>query len=334
MIKRSIINTGFIYPLLLLVFLTFLFFLSQSPIFRQGDELLTTALTIDFVVILPLIYFFLIRKSRVPNITIVPVFILCILIAGVSIPTDQQFLLTQFKTWLVPLVELAVVSYIIIKIRQVRREFKNVKNISPDFYFSLETATRQILPSKVAILLTMEIAVIYYGFINWKKRNLAANEFSNYKSGSTLAVLYIIILLVAIEATALHFLLQSWSATAAWILTIISVYSGIQVFGIARSIPKRPISISNGNLILRLGILSEITIPLHEISEVEVSSRELSEKENIVSLSPLGTMDSHNFIVKTEKTLKIKGLYGMTRTGNGIAFHVDDIDGFQSQITI
>lgn len=73
----------------------------------------------------------------------------------------------------------------------------------------------------------------------------------------------------------LHILLTKWSSLAAWILTFLSIYSGIQIFGFLQSIIKRPISIENGKLFLRYGITNEAIIDLKDIGSLEISYKDI-----------------------------------------------------------
>jgi hypothetical protein len=103
-----------------------------------------------------------------------------------------------------------------------------------------------------------------------KKRELKENEFSYHKDSGTITLLIAIIFIVAIETLVLHILLTKWSSLVAWILTFLSIYSGIQIFGFLKSMFKRPISIENNKLFLRYGIMNETTIDLKNIDNIEI----------------------------------------------------------------
>ena len=123
-------------------------------------------------------------------------------------------------------------TYIIIKVRLGIKQFKHQKNESTDFFSAVKTACSEILPDKLITPFATEISVFYYGFINWRRRKLKPNEFSYHKESSTQIILITFIFLIAIETFALHLALVNWQPIFAWVLTGLSTYTGLQVFGI------------------------------------------------------------------------------------------------------
>ena len=177
-----------------------------------------------------------------------------------------------------------------------------------------------------------EIAVFYYGFIYWKKRKLKENEFSYHKDSGTIALLIAIIFIVAIETVVFHILLTKWSSIAAWILTFLSIYSGIQIFGFLKSMIKRPITIENDKLYLRYGIMNEATIDLKDIDTIEVSSKDIELNKETRKLSFLGELESHNIVIRLKEDNTLIGLYGMKRKFKNLVFFVDDKIEFRNRI--
>jgi hypothetical protein len=142
----------------------------------------------------------------------------------------------------------------------------------------------------------------------------------------------VIIFIVAIETVVFHILLAKWNVVAAWVLTFLSIYSGIQIFGFLKSMLKRPISIENNKLFLRYGIMSEVTIDIKDIESIEVSSKDIELDKETRKLSFLGELESHNLIIRLKKENTLIGLYGMKRTFKNLAFHVDDKVKFENRI--
>ena len=69
--------------------------LANSSIFQLHPKELSIGITFDLILVIPAIYFLLIRKREIPKITTVPFFIAGIVIASFIIPKDFQFYLTQ-----------------------------------------------------------------------------------------------------------------------------------------------------------------------------------------------------------------------------------------------
>jgi len=258
-------------------------------------------------------------------------------IASFILPVEHQSFLRLVKTFAIPVVETGVLLFVFFTFRKTWRTFKAEKNNRPEFFTALTAATQQALPGRVGILLATEIAVIYYSLFAWKKRALAANEFTYFQKSGIFLVLYVFMGLVAIETFAMHVLVEQWSTTAAWILTALSAYSCLQLFGLMKSMPRRPILMDKANdlLYLRSGFFSETTIKISDIERIEMTARSLPEDSGIVKLSALGMLDSHNLVLhlRTEDNV-LHGFYGKKSTFRGIAIYIDDKQRFVEELGV
>jgi len=326
-IPKNIIIFGI--PMLIIGLIVFI---TKTTIFQMNPDKLTIGITLDLLVTVPFIYYLLIRKTNIPKTTIVPIIILGVLICSIILPQENQQYLGLFKTWILPLIELLVLSYVIYNVRKGIKFYKQKKELSFDFFTTLKSTCNEILPKKIVFPVITEIAVFYYGFIYWKKRDLKANEFSYHKNSGTITLLIAIIFIVAIETFVLHNLLIKWSSIAAWILTFLSIYSGIQIFGFLKSMYKRPIIIENNKLFLRYGIMNETTIDIRNIESIEVTSKDVELNKETRKLSILGELESHNIIIKLKEENTLIGLYGIKRKFKNIIFHIDDKNEFKNRI--
>lgn len=306
--------------------------LSGSPMFTRRPETLSLGITVDLLLTIPLLYFFLIRKTNIPNSTVVPVLLLGVLVGSAILPTDRQQHLEAFKTWGLPVVEMGIIFYVLFRLRQGIRRFRIRSGSTPDFFTALKSTCYEFLPKGLVLPVVTEIAVFYYGFVNWRPRKLRDNEFSYHRDSGTVPLLVAIIFIIAIETFVFHSLLLNWSETLAWILTALSIYSGVQLFGFLRSMSKRPYSIEDGRLILPYGIMSETEIELKELLAVEISSADLPEDGDTRKLSFLGSLESHNVVLRLKSVNELTGLYGRTRSYRNLAIYVDDKTRFRDRI--
>lgn len=310
----------FIIPISLI---TIIYFFTKSPYFLENTHTLSFAISADLLITIPVIYFLLIRKTSIPKTTVVPLMLLGLLVGFYVLPEENQYYLQLFKTWFLPIIELSVITFVIYKVRKAVLFHKSQNHNSTDFFTALQKTCSEIFPKPVVVPFTTEVAVFYYGFIDWKKRKLAENEFSYHKESGSVALFYGLLLLVAVEITPIHILLAKWSEIAAWVLTFLSIYSGFQVFGYARSLAKRPIIVENNVLLLRYGIMQEAEIPLKEIKNITLSSKDIEKDENIARLALLGELESHNMIIETHSEQILRGLFGTNKRFTKIALHVD-----------
>lgn len=317
-------------PLILLL-LSICLIKSPNLLDKNGMSL---ALSIDLLLTIPLVYFLLIRKTKIPKTTVVAFVIIGLVIGSTIMPKENQSYLNLFKTWVLPLLELSILTYVIITIRKTRKKFKALQGSSPDFFQTLLSAISDILPQPLVRPFATEIAVFYYGFLHWKTPNLRENEFTYHRNSASQALMFAFLLVIAIETIALHLLLIQWSVVAAWILTCLSIYSGFQVFGFARSLSKRPITVNSNSISLRYGILSEVEIPIGNVASIKAYTAEIDKDSGIKTLSPLGELESHNLRIDLKKEMNLIGVYGIKKSFKSLVLHIDEPQTFLEFINL
>ena len=321
---------AFLIPLSLLLTLVLLL---NSSLFLANQTTLSTFITIDFIITIPIIYFLLIRKRNISNFTIAPFLILCVVIASYAIPLANQDLLSLAKTWLIPVVEIGVLTLVVIKVRKVINAYKQTANNHKDFYSALMETCESLFPKTVSQFAANEIALIYYGFFNFKKTTLKANEYSNYKGSGILSTLGALILVVGIEMITVHILAAKWNPLFAWILTGLTFYSALQLIGIIRSIPKRPITVNPNELVLRFGMLSETIIPYHTIKSIGfANSLDFDKNKKTKTLSLLGELENSNIVIHLKTPQELNFIYGKPKTYTKLLLFVDDNQNFKTQV--
>lgn len=333
MIKNLKVNKALISLSVVSILICILILLMRSPLLK-GNNTLSLAITIDLLLLVPFVYFLFIRKTQIPKTTVVPIMIISLLVGMYFIPKESQTYLMLFKTWLLPLVEISVITYLIIKVRSTIKRYKEIKDNNLDFFTTLKSTCSEILPKKVVTPFATEIAVIYYGFINWKNTKYAENEFTHHKNSGSPAIFGSLILIIVIETFALHFLLAKWNIIATWVLTTLSIYTAIQVLGFAKSLAKRPISINKNSLSLRYGIINEVDIQFSNIEKIELSKKPLNEDKLTKTLSPLGEVESHNVIIYLKETNVLRGIYGIKKEFKTIGLHIDEPSRFYDKMEV
>ncbi|UII74910.1 hypothetical protein LV716_11645 [Flagellimonas sp. HMM57] len=330
-IEISKIAMVFTLPLLIVGTLVLLV---KSIWFQQNPNLLALGVTIDLLLITPLVYFLLVRKTRIPTTTIVPFLIFVTVVCSVILPKENQLYLGLFKTWLLPVIELSILSFVLYKLYGAIKLYNVEKQYSLDFFSTLKKVCTEILPKAMVMPVVMEISVFYYGFLYWKKRDFKENEFSYHKNSGTITLLVAIIFIVTIETVVLHIIIGKWNTIAAWVLTFLSTYSGIQILGFLKSMLKRPISIEGDKLHLRYGIMNESIIDLSNIDVIELSSKEIESNHETRKLSFLGDLESHNIIIRLKNENMLTGLYGIKKSYKNLVLFIDNPITFRNSIEI
>lgn len=337
-------NNVFIFGLPMVLLLVLVLLMKYAFLMKQ--EVMSYAVSIDLLLTVPAVYCLLIYKTNIPKTTTVPAIIIGFLLGTFFLPKESQTLLVFFKRWCLPLIEAAVLVFVIAKLLKSIKVYRRLRTnnsearkptITEDkvasFYSLVYHATSDVLPERIARPLATEIAVLYYGFFSWKKRQLKDNMFSYHKKSGTDALLGVFIFTIAIETLAVHLLLERWNIYAAWILTGLSIYTMIQTWGFLRSLAKIPICLDKNELILNYGIMNTANIPYTDIDAVSLSRKSLKEEGMAVTLSFLGELEKHNVVIKLKKECTLIGLYGRKKRFTKIGLHIDEPDDFTKKLT-
>lgn len=321
-----------IYGLPLFLILTSVF-LALSPL-TQAHPDLAIAILYDLTLTAPLVYFLLIRKRKISKLTVVPVFILGVVIASFLLPENVQLHLGFIKAYVVPIVELLVLSILGHKIYRAVKTFKSNAKLTPDFYISSRISARELFgKSKLSGFLSSEITMLYYALFCWKKKKPRENEFTNYKETGSIPLAGGLIMVALIETFALHLLLMRWSAIVAWVLTGLSLYSVLLIFGHIRALTHRFSVLTDTELTLKNGLIADICIPLGEINKVELCATEVESKNlKIGNLGLSRESKDHNVVLYFKTPQRIEKFYGFTRECDVLVLHIDNKHDFVARI--
>lgn len=288
----------------------------------------------DFLITIPLVYFFLIRKKEISNKTTITVAFLGLAIVSVILPKENQEVLVQIRLVLLPLVEFFLIGYIVVKGRKIIKKIKESNDDSLDFFDAIQQVCNEVLPLGLGNVFAVEISVIYYGLLNWRRKELKKNEYSYHKDGMATSVILGFLLVVVVEMFVTHAMLKNGNITASFILAILSAYTALQVIAVLRSLAKRPvyIDVEKKQLLLKFGILANAVIPFDQINEVELTTKELPEKTSIKYFSPLGSSGGHNLVLHFKEQIKFNSFYGISKKANSLAVFVDQKNEFKQNL--
>ncbi len=314
-------------PVLFLI----LYLLADIAITHPDKELIFVGISLDLLIVVPFVYFLLIRTTEIPKFTMLPVIIGGLVVGLFIIPPANQQILQFFRNYLLPLIELAVVFVVILKVRRVRGNYLH-KRKELDFFSSLAKACGEVLPGVAANVLAMEIAVIYYAIFRWGSRSYNNEEFTNYKNSNIRLLLVVISFLTLAETFIFHLVLVRWSEIAAWILTGLSLYTFFQILGILKSIPDRPVILTQDFLKLRYGIVAEANIPLNSIVSIEKIQGSVPNMNEFSNCSLLGELEEYNLAVILDTETELTSLYGRKKQVRKLLFYVDEPDRLISRL--
>jgi hypothetical protein len=265
--------------------------LSIGMLLRHDHRSLVAAAScVDFLVTLPLVYyFFVIRAGVQPLVTMVPV-----LLAGLFRVSYVAPFNGVWRLGIAAICELGIGWFVI------RRGRSGV----------------------AARVLRSELAVLRYGLASWGMRPdvpAGGEAFSMHRTGGVSAIFSLIAGVSVVEAGLAHLVVQRWSVTASWIVFGVSIYGAILLVAIARSFNLRPIVVTRDSILIRSGMLWSVMIGPGNIVAVERSSGGPGHLRVTGMAEP-------NVFVEFRESVIAEGLYGRRKTISRIAISADTPD--------
>ena len=295
--------------------------------FAAQPAMVSLAVTLDIVIGAPLLFYLLVvRRKRLPLITLAPVFVLSLIIAGRILPPAQRTHLNGIEL-AVPFVELAVLAVVAFKLRQIIHHYRGLR---PGFAYAPETleaslrSTVPTFPPLVVSIFSTEVSLISFGFAGWLRRAPktagATLRFSYHRQGGYALILGFIAFLVLLETTVAHLLLARWSESAAWVLTALSIYTLIWLFGDYHASRLQPIVLGDTHLHLRTGMRWRVDTPWQQVAGLDKISQADKKAPDYLNLAPIG---EPQLALRLSEPVAVHGLLGRVRFAHVIGLSVD-----------
>ncbi|WP_421977274.1 hypothetical protein [Roseivirga seohaensis] len=329
---QALRNSLLPFFLLAVGIITASYFIINSAQFKEMPSLLAMASTLDVTLLIPGIYFLFIRKSTIPKITVIPVFVLCFITASILLPKEHQQTLSVIE-YAIPVIELFVIGFTIYNIRKIVKAYNLQKGESGHLGFieTVNQATENAFGKGVfANVLATEISIFHYAILGWKKKVEAetAKHFSYHRENGYVAFMVTITLALIAETVILHIWIADWNSILAWILTGISIYSSFFLMGDLNAARLRPIFFTDEGIVFRAGLRWRTKVLYSQIETLEYRTPD-KEKEIFQNFALTGDA---NVLLTFNTDISAKGLYGLSKTFTKLAIHLDDKLGFKAEI--
>jgi len=311
------------------------FFISRSHIFVPRQAILSNAILGDILITAPLLYFLAIRKTNVSRWTIARVFIVCLLAAGIILNSVDNLMLHFIKVWISPLIELGLIILISRKFYLANLHAKSAGLDTIDFLSHCRYIMKEVTGNeKAGNILSSEIAVFYYALGGRKGREVdSIKTFSNYRENGIILVLATFLCLFMIETIGVHFLIALWKPVVAWVFTILSLYTCLQLFAHIRAIRSRPSRIGGSALELNNGLAADVTIDFANVEEVILTKKVFAGGLQ-VKLALLNGLETHNVVIRLKKTIVVTKIFGIQKKADVILFHIDRPTEFMQSLEL
>lgn len=289
------------------------------------------ALPLDFMVGIPLAFYLLVVRPRcLTPLLVLPAIWLGYGLSVLALGAVDAGVLPLLLAALVP-VEVGIAGCEVVRIV---RAFRKAKAASEDPMEWLFAATRQLVRKELpARMMAAELAVWYYALFSWRERSQAPAEearYSYHNAGGYLNMMMGLALAFPVEIVGVHLLLSQWSAAAAWVATLLSVYAGVWLVGDARARIMRPVTVGSEGLRLECGIQMQARIPFDTVARVaaaEPAADAIGKAERL----NYGTFYQANVWVVAERPVEVRTLLGTKRV-RAIGLSLDDPQAFIADV--
>ncbi|MGO4344711.1 hypothetical protein AB4Z45_04335 [Paenibacillus sp. MCAF9] len=319
----------FIASSFIIILLDLLF--ANSVLIKENDQLLTLGIALDFVVVIPLLLYFLwFRVLKFKIASIIPFALLGYLALTLFVPNTDQETMNAIKYFLIPLPPFILA----LKIYDIAAAYKRYRKVDNHPIETLRKSLEEtIRHPKIAALLTHELSVFYYALFAWKETpfiRTGAASFSYHKNSNKLITLLVFSKVLIIEGVCMHILLAQWSHTAAWLLSLGNVYIIMLLIADYRAMCLNPILVSDQQIRFQYGIQLYSDMNINTIASISAITFEKLAKDKMKKTTKiLGTEPNVHLMLKEEIT--VTTAFGIREQIDQIYLFVDKPHEFQTK---
>ncbi|MEL6924526.1 MAG: hypothetical protein AAFO94_10805 [Bacteroidota bacterium] len=259
-----------------------------------------------------------------------PLLLLALLATSYLLPAEQQAHIVDYRKPLLLLIELSVLSILLFNFRKISQKYKAARKQHRHFLEAVELGISEVYPPLFTSIMLTEVSMFYYLFGRRPSPSSAVLFFSYHRRSGIVSALAVLMAVMVMEAWVIHYVLFRWSVVLAWVLTILSVYTLLQLVATCRAVVLNPIRITDEYLLLQYAFWRKATIPIKQIKEIELSRKPVEESDELVRFSPFAPLEGHRLLIHLHESAHISGAYGYQKDAVTIALFVDDPKGFKS----
>jgi len=306
----------------------------NSSLLQDNNQLLSIALILDFVVVIPLLlYFFIYRKLHKKLISVLPFCLVGYVGLMLLLPQSSQGEIEFVKYIIIPL-EVAFISYEIYKFTQIMNNYRRNRSAVSHPIESLANSVELTFnKSKFAALLMQELSVFYYTFLSWRKKPYTQTDstaFSYHTNSSWFVLVLFLCKLLIIEGALIHIVLMQWSHIAAWIISLGNIYLILLFIADYRAMRHNPILLSKQTIRVQYGLQMFSYITIDNIASVStINYEKLTNAELQTAFTPLAI--EPNILITLNNTITITRLFGKQQLVDRIYLFIDKPREFQAE---
>ncbi|MFC5402566.1 hypothetical protein [Cohnella soli] len=306
----------------------------------EQDSILAYGVMLDFMLVIPFLYWLLIMRRQGKPIKKAFVLPLLGAVAAWLILPAQSRHLVKDVAWPIELAVLALeLTVVYVEVRLVIRlvrAFRQTKREHPDTAEAMRIAMHKgIGQGKMPSLMLHDVTLFYYLLFSWRRKKTAADgttAFAYHKQSNQALYCGIFTKIIVLEGVFTHLLLADMaSGWLAWIITAGDLWLLALIWGDYRASVLQPIVIESGMLKIRYGLRIQADIPLSRIAEVEVAREiQVSDEDRRTAATPL--LGAANVRIRLTEPTRAEGLLFLPRNVDVVYLTLDDPHAFKKAV--
>ncbi|MFM9996934.1 MAG: hypothetical protein ACKVU4_14175 [Phycisphaerales bacterium] len=323
--RRLFQSSGWLFLAFAAALLAACWAITASSVFSSSPSVLGAAVTLDMLFVVPLAYWALVvRPGLAPARTLIPIAALSILAASALVPGPPTGVLAWARYLIAP-AEIGLLLYIVWTVRRVLAE-RGASSVSDPVEVATAALERALGNSFAAGLIASEFAVFYYALASWGRRGHVPPGASGFPPARAATVLAVLAPIVVIETVGVHLLVSRWSVGAAWILTALSAYTVLWVFGDFRAMVLRPTLVTGDEVVVRVGLRCSLRAPLGLIERAASANWRDGERSAPGHLN-MAAPDHPNILIEFRAPVTAQRIFGVRTSVRSVGLRLQDPDG-------
>jgi hypothetical protein len=280
--------------LLLIVLPNFLLF--KIEVIGPVTPLMTIGSVLDLAIILPLVFYFFVFKSKPSFIIFIPMSFAGLFLVNWLVPDYADHYLNKINKSVILiegsliLFELLLIVFILKRLPMLKHKVRNEQNNYYHFLRSFIEASKETFSFRFKKLnqyqnmlrfLSTDLAVFYYVFFSWRKNKSVSKQsvdrFTYHLNGEYLGIFIMLIHALTIEIIAVHLLVMQYSHLLAWIVTLFDIYALMFIIADYQAIRQSPIIMDNKAIHIQKGLRFHAAIPYEKIDVIQKNERSENE---------------------------------------------------------
>ena len=291
--------------------------IARGPLLAAHPEVMGFGVACDLVLTAAGVHYLLgVRTGGLPVWTTSVVALVGALAVSRLVPGGETF---GWTVGLLVAVELALNAFVLWRLASLVRQGREARARGASVLEALEDGLAKALESRVlAAAVVTELRLVALGLGGVFRRTPSDEDaLTMHRESGLIAIVAVLLFLSPAEMILVHWLVESWLGSwPAWVVTGLSAYSMLWLWGDAQAVRLHPTRVVDGALKLRVGLRWRVDIPLDDVVAVERTD-EAAELDVSVIGEP-------NLVLHLAEPVTVHGPLGITREASSLSMFVDD----------